>query len=238
MIDPKKSNRGFSLLELMVAVTVFTVLAAGMMGMLYQSQWAFQTQGSLNRSAGQARIAMDQMVRYLRHAGNDPTDYMKDSDIPAAEILGTNHIRVNSDITGSVDSTTENTMEATGDPDGNLASIHEQVVFRYDDQADQLLVDIGYGESVLADNIADFQLQFFDVSGNETSDSNEVSRIQIRLVAETPEVDPNSGQPNRLVLHSEVFIRSKVFNPFKDTGTAGAASSPSDPEPPVIIVPQ
>lgn len=225
-------NKGFSLLELMVSVAIFAAVAAGVLGFLHQGQWAFQAQGALNQSNEQARIAMDQIVRYLRHSGNDPGGFLEANLIPAVEIVGENEIRINSDMTGSVASTTGNAKEATGDPDGTLDSIHEIVTFRYDASSQRLYVDLGYGESILADRISDFQFAYFDNAGNPTSDSASVARVTVRMVSETRSVSLETGQRNEVVLHSEVFLRAKAFNPFEvadpttTIGTNGTSISP------------
>ncbi len=141
-------ERGFSLLEALVAAIIFSVISGAVVAFLYQGQRAFQTQGDFNQAGVEARIALDQIVRSLRHAGNDPLDALEAAGVDAVEILGTGHFRVNSDITGSVASQTNNPKEKTGGPDGLLDAIYDVVEYRYDGDSQSLLVDVGYGETL------------------------------------------------------------------------------------------
>ncbi len=212
-----RNERGFTLLEAMIAIAVFSLVAAGTLSILFEGQQTFQSQRDMNRASEQARIAMDQIVRYLRYAGNDPGEYMAANGIPAVEILGPKHIRINSDFTGSIASTTGNAMESTGDPDGTLNSVNERVEFRYDEAAQQLLIDIGYGESVLADQVQVFELEFLDAAGNPTAQPSNVAEVKVELMA-TARGDVRNATANRLTLQSDVFLRSKTFNPFASDG--------------------
>lgn len=207
-------KKGFSLLEAMIAIAVFSLVSAGILSVLFQGQVSFQSQREMTRTSEQARIAMDQMVRFLRYAGNDPLNYMKASGIPPVEILNQGHIRINSDVTGSIPSSTANPKESTGEPDGTLSSINERVEFRYDAAGQRLFVDIGYGESLLADRVGFFEFEFLDTAGNETVNSDDVATVKIRMMANTRE-EVQRGKVNRITLHSDVFLRSKAFNPFE-----------------------
>ncbi len=213
----QRDRRGFTLLEAMIALAVFSLVAAGALSVLFQGQNTFQSQRDMNRASEQARIAMDQIVRYLRYAGNDPLGYMKVNDVPAVEILGPGHIRINSDFTGSIPSVTANPMDSTGDPDGTLTSAHERVEFRYDPTGERLFINVGYGESLLAERIGFFEMEFLDAAGQATTQSADVARVKVRLMAVT-RAEIRSGVANRLTLHSDVFLRSKTFNPFASDG--------------------
>ncbi len=213
----KRDAKGFTLLEAMVAIAVFSLVAAGALSILFEGQQTFQSQRDMNRASEQARIAMDQIVRYLRYAGNDPSNYMSTNGIPAVEILGPKHIRINSDFTGSIASTTGDPKESTGDPDGTLNSLNERVEFRYDENTRQLFINIGNGESLLADQVQVFDLQFLDVAGNPTAQPSNVAEVKVELMA-TARGDVRNATANRLTLQSDVFLRSKTFNPFASDG--------------------
>jgi type II secretory pathway pseudopilin PulG len=196
------------LLEIMVSGLILGVVTAAVLTLLYQGQETFQTESRISRSSTQVRLAMDQIVRSVRHAGNDPLRHLADNDVPPIEILSSEQFRINSDLTGSVASVTGDAKEATGDPDGALDSIFEQTTYRYDADAGILYVDVGYGETVLVDGLVRFSLTFFDELGSETADEEQIARVQVWLVgtATTP-----SGLTRVIPLSSEVFIRTKAL---------------------------
>lgn len=208
----RTGERGFSLLEVLVASVVFAIISGAVVGVLHQSQMAFQTQNNFNQVGVEARMALNRIMGSLRQAGNDPLDALSDSGAEAVEILGSGHFRVNSDITGSVPSTTENVKEKSGEPDGSLDAIYEVVEYRYDATTKQLMVDVGYGETVLASNIEGFVATFFDSSGFETSVAADISRVRILMVAASDTVDSQTGRKNLVTLQSEISLRSKAFD--------------------------
>ena len=210
----KSPERGFSLLEVLVAAVIFSVISGAVVTLLYQSQRAFQTQQDFNQAGVEVLIALDQMVRSLRHAGNDPLDALSDAGVDPVEILGSGHFRVNSDITGSVDSETANPKEKAGSPDGVLDAIYEIVEYRYDTNSKNLVVDVGYGETVLAGNIEGFNVKYFDSDGFETTTDSEVIRARIRLVAATDTIDSSTGRKNLISLRSDVLLRATTYDLF------------------------
>ena len=192
-----------------MSALVLMVVSSAVLTLLYQSQASFQSEGRINQSSTQVRLAMDQIVRSIRHAGDDPEGYLKANGIPPIEILDSSQIRVNSDLTGSVDSVTGNVSESTGDPDGTLDSIYERTTYRYDAQASTLYVNVGYGETVLVSSLSGFSLTFYDELGELTTSESEIARVDIWMVAS---VELPSGGTRVIPLNSEVFIRSKSLS--------------------------
>ena len=208
------SESGFTLTEMMIVVGVLVVLSGAIFMLFSQSQDVYVTQRDMVQVTQQARIAMDQITRYLRQAGNDPQDYMSGSSIPAVQILGAGHIRINSDLTGIVPAVSSDPLEATGDPDGSLDNLYEQVVFRYDSGSQELYVDIGYGEGVVAEGIASFTLTFFDRDGNTTAVEDDIVRVSVELVAKTEDPGRTTGKVQSITLQSDVMLRSKTIDIF------------------------
>ncbi|MDA2934748.1 prepilin-type N-terminal cleavage/methylation domain-containing protein [Acidobacteria bacterium AH-259-D05] len=207
------STRGFTLAEMLIASTVLAIIAGGIFSLLFQSQDAYQSQQNIIEVTQTARIAIDQIIRFLRQAGNDSEEYLKNNNIPSVEILGSEHIRINSDITGAVPDAGADPLKATGDPDGTLANRYERVVFRYDDPTDTLYVDLGNGEQILAENIT-VDFTFYDMSGAVTADENEIVRVRVELKAETEDADRLTGKIQSITLRSDVMLRSKSFDVF------------------------
>ncbi len=206
-------SRGFTLIEMIVASAVLVLIAGALSSILAQSQHSYQSQQYILEVTQEARAAMDQVCAYLRQAGNDPEDYLKDNSIPPIELLGTDHIRINSDITGSVPATGGDPLEATGDPDGSLDNLYERVELRYYPSLENLRLDIGHGSEVLAENLT-FDLTFFDINGNETAVENDIVRVRVEMVAETEDIDLQTGKIHSITLESEVMLRSQSFDLF------------------------
>ena len=64
-----KSSRGFSMVELMVAIVIGLVLLAGVSSVMVSTKRSYNTQDSLGRLQENARIAMVILERALRNAG-------------------------------------------------------------------------------------------------------------------------------------------------------------------------
>lgn len=199
--------RGFSLLELMITLAVLTIMMAPMVAIFFQSESSFRAQSQEAEMIGQMRIAMDQITRCLRQAGNEPISAL---GVPPVVVLGNGYIRLNTDITGSVASTTGNSAESTGDPDGTLNSIYEIVSFRHDPQQKAIFADVGYGEELLAQNISGLSFTFMDLTGTPTSDPSKIAQVRIWMMGESEESDMQMKEPYTITLRSDVFIRSRM----------------------------
>lgn len=67
--DGRSASRGFSLVELMVAITIGLILLAGVSSVMVSTKRTYNTQDSLGRLQENARIAMVILERALRNAG-------------------------------------------------------------------------------------------------------------------------------------------------------------------------
>ena len=213
------AGRGFSLAEMLVATAVLSIVGGAIVGLLWHSQRSYQSQQNLIAVTQEARLAMDQIIRYLQQAGNDPQKIFASETPPFGHThagvypieIGTTapdwDIQINSDITGSVD-------DDTGDPDGELDSLYEKVVLRYDSATKNLYLDIGEDEAVLAENISSFSLTFYDMAGNVTTTESDIARVQVQLVAETENADQQTAKVSTITLQSDVMLRSQSFDLF------------------------
>jgi prepilin-type N-terminal cleavage/methylation domain-containing protein len=80
--SPAKGCRGFSLLELMVAMAIFMIICAAMFSLLQLSQQKYSSESQLSASFQEARLAMDQMVRDINASGYPPFSFF--SVVPAS----------------------------------------------------------------------------------------------------------------------------------------------------------
>src|SRR5262245_43903622 len=79
-----KTQAGFSLLELMIAVVVFVAICGVMFGLLSVSQKRYQTESQVLDSFQEARLGLDQIARDVSSAGYPPLNHFTAANPPAA----------------------------------------------------------------------------------------------------------------------------------------------------------
>ena len=214
--DPHHDACGFTLVEMLLSILILAIVSGGVLMTFNNSQLSYQSHEDVAEVISKSRFSMDQLMTYFRQAGNDPQGYLASNTISPIEILGTGHVRINSDLTGAVPDPSDPTdpLKSTGDPDGTLDNLYEQVIARYDSAQQRIYLDIGYGEEILASDISSFDLTFYDSAGNTTVTESEIVRVQAELVADSAGVNLESGKVQTMTLGSSVMLRSKVFRMF------------------------
>lgn len=202
-----ESHRGFGLLELMISVTILAVVSGATFLIFMSNQQLYHAGQEYATAVQNARIALDTICRYVRQAGNNPGSAAFASLAYSAPTL-----TVRSDLTGS--QAAQNPLNSWGDPDKQLTAAYEQITVRYDTDSKSILLDVGYGEDTLAENITKLEYQFYDDAGAVTADMSQASRITVTLQAESSNKDPRTHKPNSITLSSSVYVRSKAFTPF------------------------
>lgn len=201
-----RSAYGFSFLEMIVTTIVLALVSASIYTFMFQGQRSYQSQRAIIGVTQNARIALDQIMSVVRQAGNDPQEI----GLTPVEILGTNHIRLNSDLTGS--------ESGKGEPDGDTNDLYEQVVVRYDSANKTVQVDLadGNGERVLLDNVesGDFTITCLDIDGSATTSAVNIRGVRVEMMTRTSTPDLGMGQIQSVTLRSEAFLRSKGFSLF------------------------
>ncbi|RPI27032.1 MAG: type II secretion system protein [Acidobacteria bacterium] len=209
-------NRGFSLVEALIVVAVISIVLGSIFGIAYQAQMSFDAEKRFTETSQHARIAMDEITRYIRQAGNNPNP--KTFNLQAVQYHGPSSIELWTDITGSHDG-------VTGDPDRSTNSPLEHVMISYLPGAGNnrgtvtirdYAVALGTDDQILAENVdlpdgTPF-FQCFDTSGTATTTSNDIVSIEVTMRASTPE--RMGGRVNSVTYRSHVFIRSKTFDVF------------------------
>jgi prepilin-type N-terminal cleavage/methylation domain-containing protein len=78
-----RSIRGFTLLELMVAMGIFLVICAAMFGLLQLSQQRYSSESQLSGAFGEARLGIDQIVRDINISGYPSAAMFSNATFPA-----------------------------------------------------------------------------------------------------------------------------------------------------------
>lgn len=198
---------GFTFLELILSISILTVVSASVFLLCRQIQQRYVAEQNYSAAVQNARIALDVIGRRLRQAGNDPASAGFTPISYAGDTL-----TVRSDLTGTEASANE--LDSTGDPDSYLSAAFEQTTIRYDGAGKRILLDTGYGEETLAENIRKLEFKFYDGAGTETADMSQVSKIVITLEALTAAADPETREAVSLTLSESVYLRSGSYSPF------------------------
>jgi prepilin-type N-terminal cleavage/methylation domain-containing protein len=84
MERPSLTVRGFTILELMVAMAIFIVICAAMFGLLELSQKRYSSESQLSGSFQEARLGTDQMMRDINVAGYPSVTMISNPALPAS----------------------------------------------------------------------------------------------------------------------------------------------------------
>ncbi|MBI4454908.1 MAG: prepilin-type N-terminal cleavage/methylation domain-containing protein [Acidobacteria bacterium] len=202
-----KSQSGFTFLELLISLTILTIVSGSVFFLFRENQQRYEAEQDYVAAVQNARVSLDVISRYLRQAGNNPQSA---TFTPLSYSNGTLTIR--SDLTGS--NAAQNPLDSTGDPDKQLTAAYEQITVRYDSSGKRILLNVGYGEDTLAENINKLQLDFYDGTGAVTTDLSQVSKVAITLEATSSGTDPQTKKSNSVTFSTSVYLRYKTHTPF------------------------
>ncbi len=215
--ERRRSSAGFTLIEMLIAFAIVGFVMGAVLMILSQSQAAYVTQTEQAEQMQKMRIALDQITRALRQAGNDP---LKALTVPPV-VPGQSSVLIHADISGSVPSTTGNPLERTGDPDGLLNSIYEVVTVSYDPWNRQILCDVGYGSQITAKEVDSLTFTYYDINGAITADPARITRVKVTMAARAARADQMTNHHSTVTLESDVFIRSQAPQIFSDPNLEG-----------------
>ena len=192
----KTAQAGFSLVEMLLSATILLVISMAVFSALNRIQQAASYQAEVQAVVDNTRIALQSMERCFRQAGNDP--FQKGFD--AISIFSPTEVRIRSDITGSRNGN-------KGDPDGDINDSGENLLIRYNRKKKRLeMVSRNGPIQILAENISDLSLDFFDAEGHPTGRGDMVRTIKINISGLSTYKDPQSGIRFGIQLRSTVCI--------------------------------
>ncbi len=192
------AQRGFSLLELMVSLTITLLIMTGVTKMMLQNSRINRAQQMTAQVQSNARNCLSMVVQRLRSAGWDPLNV----GLPVV-VLDTN---LGDDIS-------EIEVYADLDSDGTTDGVDEQVLIRH--IGDRIVWrrsnDVSGPFVILATNISN------DADGNGTienmfvpSSTPDPQRIRVQITARSPVPDPMSGEFIRFTAGTDVVLRKTL----------------------------
>jgi Tfp pilus assembly protein PilW len=189
-------ERGFSVAEVLVAMTVVVLAMGGIFGLLVQNSRINKSQQMTAAVQANARNCVAMIVNRLRSAGWDPREQ------------GIATVALDSNL---ADDISEIEIFADLDGDGFTTAADEQVFFRH--SVDRVLVRTIAGGSLqtVAVNISN------DEDGDGTPEpmfvpdqSPDPTTITVKVTAESPSPDPVRGDVIRYTVTSDVVLRKEL----------------------------
>ena len=192
------AQRGFSLLELMVSLTVTLLIMTGVTKMMLENSRINKAQQMTAQAQSNARNCLSMIVQRLRSAGWDPLN----TGIPSV-VLDTD---LGDDIS-------EIEVYADLDSDGTTDGVDEQVLIRH--IGDRIVWrrsnDVSEPFVILATNISN------DADGDGTIENMFVpssildpQRIRVQITARSPVPDPMSGEFIRFTASTDIVLRKSL----------------------------
>jgi prepilin-type N-terminal cleavage/methylation domain-containing protein len=195
----RHNQDGFSLIEMLVSITVLLLAMAGLSSLLIQNARVNKSQQMTVEVQSNARNCLSMIVQRLRSAGWDPLNQ------------GTfTPVVLDQDLSDGID---ELEVFADLDMDGLTDSDDEQVLIRH------------VGNQVVWRRTNDTSDPFIVLAANISNDANgdgvpeqmfvpdltpDPTRIRVTITAQSPVPDPTSGEFIRYTVSSDVALRKAL----------------------------
>ncbi len=176
-----KSAAGFTLIEMMVAITLGMIVIAGATGTFTAQTRQNAAEEQISQMHQNVRGALDMIIRDLMQAGYKA---------PGGSVTGVTYSA--SQLLIQAD------LSANGTIDTSSTSL-EYIIYVYDSANRRITRQLGTGGSaeVLAENITQCDFAYSDANGASTTTSSAIRKVSITITGRTAKVDPsyssNSG---------------------------------------------
>jgi len=210
-----KDSRGFSLIELMISLLIFSLAMSAIYQLLNSNTKSYSSQENIVTRNQDLRAALAFMVREIRMAGCDPTakgdiGFKDDTGVTSGNGTDLNSIRFELDITDTA---------GTGDPDGKTDNPDEDINYYITTISGvQVLArrTADGDEQALAENVTALAFKYYNEAGTELTNNPEVSdtdleditTVELSITAETPKIDPILKTKRSKTVSSRIDIRN------------------------------
>ena len=171
-----KSNHGFTIVEMMVAIAISGIVMASVYSSFYSQQKSSVAQNEIAAMQQNLRAAMYFMEREIRMAGYNPVEA---SGVGIQSAAATS-LQFTSDITDNA---------GTGDPDGDTGDTGEDITYALGDGDGDGDNDLVRNNVNIAENIDAVDFVYLDQNGAVTATLSDIRSVQISLVARTGKGD-------------------------------------------------
>ena len=179
-----RSEKGFTLVELMITMVIMGVVMAGVYLAFYSQQKSYIVQEQVSEMQQNLRGAMYLMTKEIKMAGCNPTGSADAGIVTAAA----DSIHFTMDLWG----------KTTADPpNGSTSNANENITYALadiyplpsGDGVMEIVRDTGAGQQVVAENIDALNFVYLDSNENVTTDLLRIRSVQITVVARTGNAD-------------------------------------------------
>lgn len=177
------NEKGFTLIEMMVAIVISSIATIGAYNIFISQQKAYMIQEQVADMQQNARVAIDLMMREIRMAGYDPTEANTPNVTPIVTATQT-LIRIQADL----------------DEDGSISNINEDEDVTFALNNSDIFRNTGGVNQPLVINIVNLVFAYFDenaalIAYDEIDDVSEqvrrddIRQISISVIARTEKED-------------------------------------------------
>lgn len=214
---PRRADeRGFTLMELMVATTVSLLVLGGAVMLTTQVQNGYRRQVEDSTAIQEARYALDWIGRLLRGAGNNAYNVLAtecpEADTPIDGIfIDPDGDGVDDDIRIQADSNPPDGV--FGGTAGSCTQANEDVTISFD-AANNVIVfrdnNLGGDATVRTDRvIEDLLFIYRDPERNVTTENAAVAYVEVRVTVRTRTIDAAANSPAMRTLTQEFRVRGR-----------------------------
>ena len=203
-----RTSKGFTLIELMISITIFSIVIAGIITAKTGQQGQNITQQQAVEMQQNARAVMFLMKQELRMAGFNPHSQNYGAGISAAGANTLSFTFVADDDCSDNDGDSAdpgNCADPNVDEEGEL----DTIIYKLEDDDGDGDNDITKNAVVMAENIQNLGFAYFDEDGNITAATADIKSIQITITA-TTDVDElvRAANNSTRTLTTIVYLRN------------------------------
>jgi type IV pilus assembly protein PilW len=195
---PAWSSRGYTLIEVVMSLSLSLFTISVVYSLYVQELKAQVVRENVLNMQQQARVVVDLVSREILMAGYDPRGVNRDADLT-------------NDFDGITYDPEKLSIRADLNGNGITSDTNESIVYVFDAEDHLLRRNTGGGNQPFGEDIEAFVVDYFDQSGNSTSDSKAIRQVGITVTARTSNFDPQYTKNNgyrTVTLHPRVTLRN------------------------------